>query len=251
MRHKTAKIMRIRERFGIPKEGLSTEQEAWDWYSEHFKTTKGSDFTGRFGFCYKPFQRGLEFDYQWSPNGFFISSPSPLDSNVPFDRAISSLAKKLALPEWAAPALRLVVLIGKLSDELILNIPYRLMAPLGQYRLLIQPVKGLSLRQWRRLGEQLGFLPSEDKLWSVPGIIQVYAEEKKSKKRELYWQTLMAYIDVVGIRREQGRKGKRGINQDTAKRLVGQYDWEYEPDSYTVKRYLDRAKKRWNIQYEL
>lgn len=247
MRHKTAIIKQIRVVFRIPKEGFTSNPEALNWYKEHFRIAKGNDFTGSFGFRYDFFRRQLEFDYNLSPDGFFISYPYPLDMDVPFDREISSLAKELELPKWIAPVLRLVVLMGKLPEELIFYIPSQLIAPIGEFRLLLQPAENVSLRQWRKTGEILGILPTEVDMWHIPGVIQVYGVERKSKKQELYWQTYLAYQEVIGERRAKCRKGKRGILIETARILKDRYNWEGEPDSYTVRRYLDRAENIWYV----
>ena len=63
----------------------------------------------------------------------------------------------------------------------------------------------------------------------------------------LYWQTLRAYMDAIGERRLQGQKGKKGLLVDTARILVRDYDWNKKEDSYTIRRYLDRAEKMWHI----
>lgn len=248
MQQKTAKFIEIRRMFRIPKEGFATEREASDWYRAHYKVAKGTDFAGSFGFRYVfPGHSQLEFDYRVSPEGFFIAYPHPLDNAIPFDREVSALAKEVRLPEWKAPALRLVVLMGGPFDNEVPYIASWLIAPIGQFRLLFHPASTMSLRQWRRMGEFVGVLPSKPDLWQVPGITQGYGDQKWGKKGESYWETQMAYMEVVGIRRQQGRKGKRGILQDTAKRLEEEYGWEYAPDSYTIRRYLDRAQKIWHM----
>jgi len=60
-------------------------------------------------------------------------------------------------------------------------------------------------------------------------------------------QTFLAYYDAIEQRREKGQKGKRGLLVETAKILKKKYGWEYEHDSYTIRRYLDRAQKIWHI----
>lgn len=249
MKHKTAKINHVRRIFRIPSNGFSNKDEAVNWYKQHYKTAKGTDFLGSFGFRYDPFTYQIEFDYELNPDGLLISLPYPLDTDVPFDLEVSNLLKELKLPEWFAPALRLIVLLGKLYDDKIPYIPFWLMAPLGQYRVLTIPVSKLSLRKWRRIGEYLGVLPSEPNLWQTEGVMQVYKEEKRNKKVELYWQTLQANIEVKYSRLKQGRKGKKGLMKDIAKVLIDKYSWkEWEVDSYKVSRYLKRAKERWHIE---
>jgi hypothetical protein len=250
MQRKTAKIGKIRERFGIPKDGFASEPEALTWYKAHYKTAKSQDFTGSFGFRYDPISNRLEFDYQDREDGFFITYPHALDNDIPFDWEVSPLAKGLELPEWAAPALRLVVLMGKPSTDLVIHIPdipSWLMTSLGQLRLLLQPGINLSLRDWRRIGERLGVLsPPGPYLWEEPKVVQGYGEERKNKKQGLYWQVLMAYFEVRDNRLKEGRKGKWGILKDTASLLERKYCWEL-PDQYTVRRYLDRAYQKWYI----
>ena len=63
----------------------------------------------------------------------------------------------------------------------------------------------------------------------------------------LYWQTLSAYRDAIGERRRRGQKGKRGLLKDTARILKANYGWKYGEDSYTIRRFLDRAEKIWHI----
>jgi len=246
MLHKIA-IIGVRERLGIPDEGLSSEKKALAWYREHFYGAKGVEFEGSFGFHYYPFQSLFEFDYQSSPDKFSISIPYPLDHEVPLDREVISLARELNMPDWAAPALRLVLLVGKLPERLEFMIPDQLIAPLGGFRLLVHQVGSVGLRRWRKTGEMMGLLPGEIDMWKVPGISTIYSPKRKNKKELLYWQTLLAYYDAIGQRRNRGQKGKRGLLKETGQILKDRYGWEYPPDSYQVRRYLDRAEKIWHI----
>jgi hypothetical protein len=243
---KTA-IIDIRKRLGIPSEGLPSEKEALVWYREHCYCAKGVKFKGLFGFHYQPFQGMFEFDYQSSPDKFSISAPYPLDPEVPLDKAAITLAEELAMPDWAAPALRLVLLVGKIPEELQLRLPEYLIAPLGGFRVLVHPAASVSLRPWRKTGEMMGLLPVDADMWKVPGIITSYGSERKNKKEELYRQTLFAYMEAIGERRRKKKKGGRGLLEETAKILEKKYSWEGFPDSYTVRRYLDRAGKIWHI----
>jgi hypothetical protein len=256
MSRKTA-IIPVRKRLGIPDDGLPSEKEALAWYREHFRQTKGVEFKGSFGFHYQPFQSLFEFDYQSSPDKFAISIPYPLDHGVPLDREVISLAREFNMPDWAAPALRLVLLVGKLPERL------EFIIPLGGFWVLVHPVGSVSLRHWRKIGRMMGLLlsktdillpdktdtplPSKIDMWEVPGIITSYSPKRKNKKEWLYWQTLLAYYDAIEQRKEKGQKGKRGLLEETAKILEKKYDWKYFPDSYTVRRYLDRAEKIWHI----
>lgn len=118
---------------------------------------------------------------------------------VPLDKEVIILAKELNLPDWVAPALRLMLLIGELPEKLELRLPEYLIAPFGSQR-------------------------GNEKKW-------------------LYWQTFLAYMEAIGERRMKKKKGKRGLLLEAAKILEKKYGWDYFPDSYTVRRYLDRAEK--------
>jgi len=246
MFHKNA-IIGVRERLGIPEEGLPNEKKALAWYRKHFYRAKGVKFEGSFGFHYHPFQGLFNFDYQSSPDKFSISVPYPLDHEVPLDREVITLARELNMPDWAAPALRLVLLVGKLPEEPELRLPEYLIVPLGGFRVLVHPVGSVSLRPWRKIGEMMGLLPGEIDMWKVPGTITSYGSKRKNRKEWLYWQTLLAYHNAIGERRKRGQKGKRGLLKETAQILEKKYGWEYEHDSYTIRRYLDRAEKIWHI----
>jgi len=250
MLHKTA-IIDIRERLGIPKDGFLTEGEALAWYREHFRQTKGVEFKGSFGFHYQPFQSLFEFDYQSGPDKFSISIPYPLDHGVPLDRDVISLAREINMPDWAAPALRLVLLVGKLPERLEFMIPDQLIAPIGGFRLLVHQVSSVALRHWRKTGEMMGLLPGEIAMWKVPGISTIYSPKRKNKKEWLYWQTLLAYHDAVWERKERGQKGKKGLLKEAGLILEKRYNWGGgTTDSYTVRRYLDRAEKIWHISFD-
>jgi hypothetical protein len=246
MMHKTA-IISIRKRLGIPDDGLPSDVEALAWYGEHFYRAKGVKFTGSLGFRYIPSQGKFDFYYQGNPDSFSVSAPYPLDSEIPLDREVITLAGKLVVPDWAAPALRLVVLVGKLPEELQLWLPEHLIAPVGKFRVLVHPADSVGVRRWRKIGEMMGLLPGGMDMWQVPGIITTYGSERKNKKRDLYWQTFNAYFEAIERRTERGQKGKKGLLVETAKILEEKYGWPGFPDSYTVRRYLDRAEKIWHI----
>jgi hypothetical protein len=246
MSHKTA-INGVRKRLGIPEEGLPSEKEALAWYREHFRQAKGMEFKGSFGFHYQPFQSLFQFDYQSSPDKFSISIPYPLDNEVPLDREVITLAEELNIPDWAAPALRLALLVGKLPEEPEFLIPDQLIAPLGGFRLLVHEVGSVGLRRWRKTGEMMSLLPGKIDMWKVPGTMTSYSPKRKNKKEWLYWQTLLAYYEAIGQRRMRKQKGKRGLLVETGLILKDRYGWEYPPNSYTVRRYLDRAEKIWHF----
>jgi len=189
----------------------------------------------------------INFEYEAGSDFLRVHSPQPLDDEVPLDKEVITLAKELNMPDWAAPVLRVVLLVGKLPEKLELKLPDHLIAPLGGFRVLVHPIGSVSLRRWRETGEMMGLLPGKIDMWKVPGTITSYNPKRKNKKEWLYWQTLLAYHDAVGQRRGRRQKGKKGLLVETAKILEKEYGWEYFPDSYTVRRYLDRAEKLWHI----
>jgi hypothetical protein len=246
MSQKTA-ILKTRQCLGIPDGGLPSEREALAWYREHFKQTKGEKMKGTFGFQYEHWSGLIDFEYETGPEFIQIHAPLPLDNTVPLDKEVITLAEELSVPDWAAPALRLVLLVGNIPEEFELRFPNYLIAPLGDYHILIHPAEELSLRKWRRIGEMIGLLPGKIDMWKVPGTITAYSPKRKNRKEWLYWQTLLAYHNAIGERRKRGQKGKRKLLVETAQILEKKYGWEYEYDSYTIRRYLDRAEKIWHI----
>ncbi len=239
-------IYEIRHQLGISKRGFPTEAEALSWYRNHYRQTKGEDYEGTFGFRYDA--RGyVSFEYEMRPNFIKVYAANPLDCTIPLDREAMMLAKGANIPDWAAPSFRLVILVGEPPEDIEVHLPDNLIAPLGELRVLVHPTKKLSLRKWRKTGEMMGLLPGKIDMWKVPGTITSYSSKRESKYELLYWQTYLAYQDAVYERRMRGQKGKRGLLIETAKILEKEYGWEYEPDSYTVRRYLDRAEKVWHI----
>ena len=246
MLQKTA-IIKTRQRLGIPDEGLPSEGEALAWYGEHFRQTKGGEMRGTFGFQYDQRSGLIDFEYEAGSDFLQVYAPQPLDNEVPLDKEAITLAEELNMPDWVAPVLRLVLLVGEIPDKLELKLPDHLIAPLGGFRVLVHPIGSVSLRRWRKTGEMMGLLLGEIDMWKVPGTITSYSSKRESKKELLYWQTLLAYHDAVEQRRMRGQKGKKGLLVETAQILEKKYGWEYFPDSYTVRRYLDRAEKIWHI----
>lgn len=240
-------IIGVRKHLSIPDEGLPGEKEALAWYRNHFRQTKGEKMKGAFGFQYDRRSGLIDFEYETGPNFLRIYAPQPLDNEVPLDKEVMTLAKELDIPTWAVPALRLVLLVGDLPEELELRLPEYLIAPLGGFRVLVHPVGSLSLRPWRKIGEMMGLLPGEVDMWKVPGIITSYGPKRKNKKVGLYWQTLLAYMAAIGERRKRGQKGKRGLLDEAGQILKDRYGWESPLDRYQVRRYLDRAEKIWHI----
>jgi len=240
-------IIDIRQRLGISEGGLLSEEEALAWYRNHFRQAKGKDMKGTFGFQYDPRSGLIDFEYKASSNLLQIYAPQPLDDAVSLDKEVLTLAKEMNVPDWAAPVLRLVLLVGNPVEELELHFPDHLIAPLGSFHVLVHPVGSISLKKWRKAGEMMGLLPGKIDMWKVPGIITSYSSKRENKKEWLYWQTFLAYNDAIYERRMRGQKGKRGLLIETAKILEKKYGWEYEHDSYTIRRYLDRAEKIWHI----
>ena len=246
MLQKTA-IIKTRQRLGIPDEGLLSDKEALAWYRGHFRQAKGEEMKGTFGFRYDQRSGLIDFEYETGPEFIRIHAPLPLDNTVPLDKEVITLAKELNMPDWATPVLRLVLLVGEVPEKLELRFPEHLIAPLGGFHVLVHPIGRVSLRSWRKTGGMMGLLLGEIDMWKVPGTITSYSSKRENKKELLYWQTLLAYHDAVGQRRKRGQKGKRGLLVEAAKILEKEYRWDYFPDSYTVRRYLDRAEKIWHI----
>lgn len=246
MLHRNA-IIEIRQRLGIPVEGFANESKALAWYREHYHQAKGKDFSGTFGFQYDRRSGYVNFEYEIGQDFIKIYAPYPLDKSIPMDREAMILAEGIKIPDWVAPWLRLVILVGEPPEVIDVQIPDHLMAPLGDLRVLVHPTKKLSLRKWRKTGEMMGLLPGEIDLWKVPGVTTTYSPKRENKMELLYWQTYQAYMDAIGRRVKNGQKGKKGLLIETAKILVDDYDWKYEEASYTIRRYLDRAERIWHI----
>ncbi len=240
-------IIDIRQRLGISEGGLLSEEEALAWYREHYHLAKGKDFSGTFGFLYDRRSGYINFEYEIGQDFLKIYAAHPLDNAVPLDREAMLLAEEINISDWAAPWLRLVILVGEPPEVIEVHLPDHLIAPLGNMRVLVHPIKKLSLKKWREAGEMMGLLPGKIDMWKVPGTITSYSSKRESKYELLYWQTFLAYNDAIYERRMRGQKGKRGLLIETAKILEKKYGWEYEHDSYTIRRYLDRAEKMWHI----
>ena len=240
-------IIDIRQRLDIPEDGFLGEEEALAWYREHFRKAKGEKPEGTFGFQYDHHSGLIDFEYKVRSNLLQIYAPQALDDAVPLDKEAMALSKELELPYWAAPVLRLVLLVGELPEVLELRFPDQLIAPLGDFRVLIHPIGSIGLRKWRKTGEMMGLLLGKIDMWKVPGIITSYGSKRKNKNEILYWQTFLAYQDAIWRRKKKEQKGKKGLLVETAKILEKRYGWEYFPDSYTVRRYLDRAEKIWHL----
>ena len=250
MKRVSATINKIRANFGIPGDGFSGQAEALAWYKKHFIENKGVEFRGSFGFRYDPYRRILEFDYEIKANGLFIALATPLDPEVPFDQEISTLTSELNIPEPLSPAARLIVLMGKTQYyDQIPEIPNWLIASLGGFKVLLYQDESNTWKEWRKMGQLLGVLPSEDIKWDSKGIIQGYDDHGKWTERDrLYWESLQANIKSIRIRQQQGKKGKKGILKDTARILIENYGWkDCDVANYKISRYVKRAKQRWLI----
>jgi hypothetical protein len=247
---KTA-IMDTRLNLGLPENGFPDEAGALKWYTEHYQLEKGTALSGGFGFHYNSFQSILDFECKWDGTYLSFSAPAVIDKNVRLDVESIKLARSSLLPSWLIPAMRLVILIGKVDEDFELRRPQWLAAPVGNVQALIVGPVPMSLKEWRRLGEILGVLPGKLETDSIKGLVQSYESERKNSKNERYWQTLMAFYKVRGIRIGKGISGKRGILKETAEMLVKEHGWESLPETYTVRKYLDRAEKHWRFAKKL
>jgi hypothetical protein len=240
-------IIEVRQRLGIPGEGFPNEYEALAWYKDHYSHVKGKNFSGNFGFQYA-YKSGLvDFEYDMGPDYIKIYAPHPLDEAVPLDSEALLLANKTNIPAWAAPAFRLVILVGALPEIIEIRVPSHLTSPLGSLRVLVHPAEEVSLRTWRKIGQMLGLLTGKGREGKTPWTTTTYSLKRESKKESLYLQTLWAYMAAIEQRGKRGQKGKRGLLVETAKILEANYGWDYVPDSYTIRRFLDRAEKIWHI----
>jgi hypothetical protein len=246
MLHNTA-ILEVRRHLGIPEEGFPSKQEALAWYKEHYYQAKGKVFNGNFGFRYNSQSEYVDFEYDLNPDYIKIYKPYPLDEEVALDREAKSLANKSGVAAWASPVFRLVIMIGELPEVLNLQFPNHLISPLDGIRVLVHPFEEKSLKDWRKTGQMLGLLKEKANEVKAPWTTTTYKPKRQSSYEYSYWQTYLAYMDAIGERRLLGQKSKKGLLVDTAKILVRDYGWNKVEDSYTIRRYLDRAEKRWHI----
>jgi len=240
----TAKIISIRRQFNIPVDGFRDEREALAWYKQHYQQVKGEPFQQGFGFRFDITGRVLELDYEYddASQRFSMSSIPPIDKEVPFDQSVLSIALDMGMDVYLAPALRLTVLAGRVQEQLP-EIPTYTFAALGSFRLLVQSPGVLSGEQRAQLLDDLR-PPSSS-------LIIGYWVKRKRQKIGLYLQVSWAYSDWIHEKRQRQKKGekvsKKGYLVWIAKRLVKNYGWKLQPNSYTVKRYLDRASELWHI----
>ncbi len=241
-----AKILSIRHRLGIPAKGFPNESEALDWYRDHYEKAKGIPLRSGFGYRFEEFRRSIEFDYEYDYDSGKLSLNfiPPIDKQVPLDKHALSLAQDSGIDPVSAPALRLPILVGYPKDSLLL-IPSYISVDMGGARLLMHPPSIISNELRRQILDESGPFST--------GINQGYLGERKNKNMPRYFDVNRAYGDWVAMKREKERKGtkvsKKGYLKWIAQRLVREYGWESIPASYTVLRYLERAKKVWGSPF--
>jgi hypothetical protein len=244
MSAETAKIISIRRQFNIPVDGYRDERQALDWYKQHYQQAKGKPFQQGFGFRFDMTRRVLELDYEYDYAGqrFSMSFIPPIDKEVPFDQSVLSFAQSIGIDVFIAPAFRLIVLVGKVRERLPEITTYTF-ATVGSFRLLVQSPRVLSEEQRAKLLDDLRH-PSAS-------LIIGYWKKRRRQKIGLYLQVFMAYSEWIYEKRQRqkrwGKVSKKGYLVWIAKRLVNNYSWKSQPSSYTVKRYLDRARELWDF----
>ncbi|MFC1956733.1 hypothetical protein ACFLVY_00330 [Chloroflexota bacterium] len=241
----TAKIITsIRRELNIPIRGFQSEEEALAWYRQHYQEAKGRPFQHGFGFRFDITKRILELDYEYDDTNkrFTIGFVPPIDKDVPFDQSVLSLAISIGLDVFLAPALRLLVLVWSVQERLP-EIPNYTFAHLGSFRLLVQSPRALSSDQRGKLLDDL----KPPQASRITG----YWVKRKRQKIGRYLEVLRAYYDWIDEERQRQKKGmkvsKKGYLVWMAEKLVKSYGWELKPSSYTVKRYLDRARELWRF----
>jgi|GEM_PF-2661792 len=242
----TAKIKmnNIRQRFDIPIDGFRDEKEALVWYRQHYEQAKRKPLSGSLGYHFDFTRRTLDLDYEYDylTRHFSIASVLPIDKEVPFDREVWLLGGIIGLDAYLMPALRLVVLVGKIQESLP-SISEYMFVPLGSFRLLVQAPGALSDEQRRRLLDEL--------ITPETNIVIGFGRIRKNQKIGLYFDVFGAYADWIGETRQREERGekvsRKGYLISIAKRLVRNYGWQSQPSSYTVKRYLDRASDFFNF----
>ncbi len=240
----TAKIIAIRKDLGIPEEGFEDEAHALDWYKAHYEEAKGIPFQGGFGYRFDKPIGNIEFDYDYdhASGRFTISSIPQIDKQVPLDVYADSLAWDGGIDPINAPALRLTILVGPILGQLP-HIPSYITASMGAARLLMHPPALLSDEMRRRILDDPGTFST--------GITQGYLGDRQRKNIPQYLDVSMAYGDWVAMKRQKKRErtivSKKGYLKWIAKRLVDEYGWDSIPNSYTVCRYLERARNIWSI----
>jgi hypothetical protein len=242
---KTAKkITSIRLQLHIPAEGFQDEKQSLAWYKQHYQQAKGSPFLGDLGYRFDLTRRSLmpDFEYDDVTGHFSISSVPPIDGDVPFDQHILSLAQSMKIDHYNAPALRLIVLMGRVHERMP-EIPNWILISLGSFRLLAQSPGAVSEKEKEHLLDASKPMSGN--------LIIGYWQKRKRKKIGSYLQVFMAYSNWIYEKRQRQNRGekvsKKGYLVWIAKRLVDNYGWKSQPSSYTVKRYLDRARVLWDM----
>jgi hypothetical protein len=241
-----AKIISIRRNLGIPVNGFPNEREALDWYRYHYKKAKGISLRSGFGYRFEEFRRNIEFDYEYDYDSGKLSLNfiPPIDKQVPLDKQALSLARGGGIDLVSAPALRLPILVGYPIDSLPL-IPNYISAAMGGARLLMHPPSIVTDELRRQIMDESGPFST--------GINQGYLGERKNRNMPRYFDLYRAYGDWVEMKREKERNGskvsRKGYLKWIAQQLVTEYGWESKPASYTVLRYLERAKKFWDFDF--
>jgi hypothetical protein len=242
----SAKILSIRHRLGIPANGFPNESEALDWYRDHYEKAKGIPLRGGFGYRFEEFRRSIEFDYEYDYDSGKLSLNfiPPIDKQVPLDKHTLSLARDVGIDPVNAPALRIVILVRTPNSTLPL-IPSYISAAMGGARLLMHPPSIISNELRRQIMDESGPFST--------GINQGYLGERKNRNMPRYFDLYRAYGDWVEMKREKERNGskvsRKGYLKWIAQQLVTEYGWESKPASYTVLRYLERAKKFWDFDF--
>ncbi len=242
----SAKIISIRHELGIPEDGFPDESTALEWYREHYKEAKGTPLRGGFGYRFEETGRSIEFDYEYDYDSgkFSLNSIPSIDKKIPLDKHALSLARNGGIDLVNAPALRLPILVGYPKEFLPL-IPSYISAAMGGARLLMHPPSVVTDEMRRRILDEPGPFST--------GISQGYLGERENKNIPRYFDVYRAYGDWIAMKRQKKREGatvsRKGYLKWIAKRLVQEYDWESTPSSYTVCRYLKRAKKVWGFPF--
>jgi len=241
-----AKIISIRQELGVPEDGFPDESTALEWYRKHYKEAKGTTLRGGFGYRFEETGRSIEFDYEYDYDSgrFSLNFIPPIDKKVPLDKHALSLARDGGIDLVNAPALRLPILVGYPKESLPL-IPSYISADMGGARLLMHPPSVVTDEMRRRILDEPGPFST--------GISQGYLGERENKNIPRYFDVYRAYGDWIAMKRQKKREGatvsRKGYLKWIAKRLVQEYDWESTPSSYTVCRYLKRAKKVWGFPF--
>ncbi len=242
----TAKVKSIRQELGIPANGFPNESEALDWYRDHYEKAKGIPLKSGFGYRFEEFGRTIEFDdeYDYDSGKLSLNYIPEIDKQVPLDVQALSLAWDSGIDPVSAPALRLPILVGYSKESLPL-IPSYISATMGAARVLMQPPSVVTGEMRRQILDEPGPFST--------GINQVYLGERKNKNIPRYFDVYRAYGDWIAMKRQKEREGatvtRKGYLKWIGRRLVEEYDWESIPRSYTVCRYLDRARKVWGSPY--